>query len=258
VRTVDLLSAELKALPPKSNIWAICRALDKKMEKSCGSRGELTLVLSVASLGKPFQTATISNVVWERKRRRLNRHFHIEVRTVQKPFHLVSGGGSDCVSEGERLRLKALERKMDATPAEVMTALADINAIVAINSNGCVSKGCWATAQFADGDDRHFQTLNIGNQPGAISQILRGIDFLELARPHIPVGPDGEMRLVQSAGVITGPIGEPRTFLISASSKVGRLMSPSGQHCASIEIGPTQRTGYRAIRANSANEYSTE
>ena len=231
-RTVDWLSAKLKALPPESNLRAICRALAKKVEKCCGSRGELTLVLSVASVGKPFQTATISNVVWERKRKRLNRYFHIQMRTVQKPFHLISGGGRDCVSGRERVRLKALARKMDVTPKEVMTALTEINSIAADNSNGCVSKECWATAQFADGDDRRSQALNVGNQAGLISQLLGGMDMMDWMKTNLTAPPGAEIGLVQSAGLtsgpgsgipITGPKGEPRTFLISTPAKYLRL-----------------------------------
>jgi hypothetical protein len=250
VRTVDWLSAQLKALPPESNLRAICRALAKKSEKWCGSSGSLTLVISVASVGKPFQVVEISNTDWGRKPPSVKRHFDIRVRTVQKPFHLISGF-RDCVFNRERVLLKALARKMDATPKEVMTALSEINSVSADNSNGSVSKECWATAQFADGDDRRSATLNVGNQAGSISQLSGGMDFADWINKNFRAAPGEEIRLVQSAGVmvgpgggapVPGPVGEPKNFLISVSSVVGQLRSPSGQHCASIEFGPVSST----------------
>lgn len=246
-RTVDWLSAELSALPPDSDLPEICRALAKKSEKRCGSSAELTLVLSIASVGKPFQVATISNVVWAKKRKYVNRCFRIRVWPVRKPFYLISGW-RPCVSDREEALLDALARKMDATPKEFMTALAEINSISAADSNGMVSKECWATAQFADGENRHSATLNVGNQAGSISQLFGGMDIADWVNKNLRAAAGKEIGLVQTGSVmggtvpIPGPEGEPRNFLISGSSIVGLLTSPSGQHCASIEIRPFSAT----------------
>jgi hypothetical protein len=249
-RTVDWLCTELKAVPVKSDLWAICRALTKKIENCCGSRGELTLVLSVAPVGGPFRVATISNVVWERKQKRLDPFFHIEIRTVQKPFHLISGW-RDCVSHSEKVLLKALARKMHATPKEVMDALAEINATAARNSKGYVSEGCWVTAQFTDGRDRKFATRNVGDQDGSIAELALGMDLTDFIKKIFSAVPGKELRPVQSVGSILAPRaeapmlkpeGEPKSFLMSGPTVVGKLKSPSGRHCASIEIGPISAT----------------
>lgn len=74
--------------------------------------------------------------------------------------------------------------------------------------------------------------------------IVRSIDKAANRPSNFLAALGKDIRLVQSAGVIAGrtpipaPVGEPRNFLISGSSTVGLLRSPSGQHCASIEISP--------------------
>ena len=50
-RTIDHLSEALKAIPNESDLWKICGSLKTKSEKWCGSRGPLTLVLTVGSIG---------------------------------------------------------------------------------------------------------------------------------------------------------------------------------------------------------------
>jgi hypothetical protein len=60
----------------------------------------------------------------------------MEVRTVQKPFHLISGW-RDCVSDREKVLLKALARKVEAAPKEAMDALAEINGL----GHGSIRRG---------------------------------------------------------------------------------------------------------------------
>ena len=71
--------------------------------KPLTSKGELTLVLTVAEIGQPFRVAVISNTQTKKTQ------FDIQVRTVKKPFHLISGY-RDAVPKIERHRLKALAR----------------------------------------------------------------------------------------------------------------------------------------------------
>jgi hypothetical protein len=47
------------------------------------------------------------------------------MRIARKPFHLIEGFRG-CVPGRERLRLKALSRKMDSTPQEFMAALNEL------------------------------------------------------------------------------------------------------------------------------------
>jgi hypothetical protein len=63
-RTIDLLSAELKALPYKSNIKEICTALKDRCTAKMRPRRPhdmLTIVVAAGVLGEPFRVATISN-----------------------------------------------------------------------------------------------------------------------------------------------------------------------------------------------------
>jgi hypothetical protein len=246
-RTTDWLSATLSSLPPSTNLQTICRTLAEKSEKWCGSSGPLTLVLSVASVGRRFQVVEISNTDWGTRPPSIKRHFDIRSRLARKPFHNISGGGRDSVPKRERFRLKAIARKINASPKEVMTALAEINSISAASSKGSVSKECWATAQFADGNDRRSQTINFGPNPGVISQLLGGMDLATWVKANLTAIPGKEIGMAQSTSLTIGPgggipapepTGEPKSFLISGSSVTGLLKSPSGKHCASIEIGP--------------------
>jgi len=248
-RTIDWLTAELKSLSLESNLQAICDALSRKSQVSMrpyGRKGRLTMVLSVASVGKPFRLAEISNADWGNKSRH---QFDIHLYTIKKPFALISGY-SGCVPVREQALLKALARKLDATPKEAMDALAEINATAARNNRGCVSEGCWVTAQYADGRDRHFATFNVGDQDGSITELALGMNLTDIVKKNFRAAPGKELRPVQSAGLMLAPrpgapmlepIGGPKTFLVSSPSIVGRLTSPSGQHCASIEIGPISK-----------------
>jgi hypothetical protein len=245
-RTIDHLSATLKALPHESNLKVIIQALVNTSNAWCGSRGPLTLVLSVACVGKPFQVVVISNTDWRRAPPSVKRHFDVQVRTVQKPFHLISGFRG-CVPDRERARLKAITRKIDATQQEVVTALTHINSTAAENSNGFVSKECWVTAQFSDGEELRSGALNFGSQGGFISSIIGDIDMAEWMKTNLTPIPGEEIRIVQNTGTQIGPRGgaliaapkvEPKNFSISGLPVRGLLRSPSGKHCASIEIIP--------------------
>src|SRR5258707_1225368 len=65
--TIEYLSRVLSAIPHDSNIQAICNELKQKSElamRPFGRRGVLELVLSVGSVGNPFQVVLISNIDW--------------------------------------------------------------------------------------------------------------------------------------------------------------------------------------------------
>jgi hypothetical protein len=97
VNTREWLQAELQALPPKSDLQSICDILARrcnKQMKQLMSKRELTVVLAVAEIGQPFRVAVISNA-------RTKTQFEIQVRTVKKPFHLISGY-RNAVPENER------------------------------------------------------------------------------------------------------------------------------------------------------------
>ena len=69
-RTVDWLSAELKALPHDSQLQNICHALANRsgaITSPHGLRGVLALILTVAAVGEPFRVAVISNVDWRKR-----------------------------------------------------------------------------------------------------------------------------------------------------------------------------------------------
>jgi hypothetical protein len=151
----------------------------------------------------------------------------------------------------ERSLLRAISRRVDLPRTEIMNRLSEINSISAANSGGVVSKECWVTAQTADGEDRLSAALNIGQQPGSISQLLGGMDLADWIHKNFRAAPGREIGLVQSAGVIKGPgakvpipspEGKPRDFIISGSSIKGLLKSPSGRDCVSIEIVPLSTT----------------
>src|SRR5260370_33814011 len=98
------------------------------------SKGELTLLIAVAEVGQPFRVAVISNA-------RTKKQFEIQVRTVKKAFHLISGY-RDAVPEVERHGLKALARDTDKSPQAIRKALAGINPIAAGKRKGSISEGC--------------------------------------------------------------------------------------------------------------------
>jgi len=246
-RTIDWLSADLKALPHDSKLQEICNSLSKRATgamKLHGPRGVLTLVLAVAVIDEPFRVAVISNTRWGQQPPQAKNYFDIAIHTIAKPFHLISGC-RDSVPRHERHRLKALARAADSPPGETLDALTAINAVAARNSRGRVSEGCWVTSQVADGRVRRTATRNVGEHGGSIPQLLHGLDLSDWIKKNFRAAPGKEIRLVQSAGAILGPgdgvalpppEGDPRKFTLSGSSVTGMLRSPSGQHCASIEI----------------------
>ncbi|MDO8474896.1 MAG: hypothetical protein Q7W02_01665 [Candidatus Rokubacteria bacterium] len=127
-RTIDWLSAGLKALPHDSKLQDICNSLSKRgtaAMKPHGPRGILTLILAVAVIGESFRVAVISNARWGQQPPRAKNYFDIAIHTIAKPFHLISGF-RDCVPRREQHRLKALARAADSPPAEILDALTAI------------------------------------------------------------------------------------------------------------------------------------
>src|SRR6266571_1966592 len=241
VNTREWLQAELQALPPKSDLHTICDILAKrctKQMKPLMSKGELTLVLAVAKIGQPFRVAVISNT-------RTKNQFEIQVRTVKKPFHLISGYRG-AVPEIERHRLKALARNTDKSPEEIRKALADINAIAAGKSKGWISEECWVGSQFADGTLRRIEKHGFGGVvEGTVPQLVGGLDMLQWVKENFRTAPGQMIQLQPLGAVMAGPggatplpppEGEPRTFTLSGGSIVGTLRSPAGTHCASLKM----------------------
>lgn len=239
-RTIDGISAILRALPHESDFSKICETLKIKI-RPLGKHGHLAVVASAASVGKPLRVAFISNFDWKTTPPSFTHDFRIEVRTISQPFWRISGLRS-CVSSHELARLKALARRIkDAPQNEVLETLAKINESAAQNSGGWVSEECWVTAQSADDRQLHFATRNIGGQPGFIPQLQLGFDLAEFVRQNFQAAPGQELRLVQSAGRSgpgepgPAPEGEPRNFIISGTARSGVLNSPSGKPAVAIE-----------------------
>jgi len=244
-RTMDWLSAELKALPHDSTLQNICKSLAKRSTREMKPYrlgGVLTLVLTAAEVEKPFRVAEISNVRnWKEKPPRAKGHFDIQIRTVKRPFHLISGY-RDCVPLLERQRLKALARDPNRTTEEIGDALAAINAIAAKKSGGSVSNGCWISSQVVDGKARRFDIRNVGQHGDSVQHILGGVDVADLMKKQFEPAPGEELRVKHIGGLTMGrsepplpPEGDPKDFTFSGSSIAHALWS-SGQRCAKIEI----------------------
>lgn len=253
-RTIDWLSAELKALPHDSSLQDICSSLSKRSAaavKPLGPRGALTLILAVAEVGRAFRVVVISNTPWGAHPPRARDHFDIAIHTIKKPFSLISGY-RDSVPLLEQYRMKAIARAVHASENEIRDGLAAINAIAAQNSRGYVSKECWVTSQQASpGGGLRSAGVNVGEQKGFARDVRGGLDFFggldsfEWIKKNFQVAPGKEIGLRQRVHMILGPgdvrplptpEGNPRKFTLSGSSMTRPLMSPSGQHCASIEI----------------------
>src|SRR5260370_31757277 len=142
-RTIDWISAELNALPHDSSLQQICDALSRRSASAMTALGPLrvlTLVLAVATVGKPFRVAVISNAQWGVRPPNANAKFSTRIYTIQKPFYLISGF-RDAVTQQERYRLAALSRAVDNEPKTILDTLADINAMAARNSGGSIKLG---------------------------------------------------------------------------------------------------------------------
>jgi hypothetical protein len=242
VNTREWLQTELQALPPKSDLRTICDILAKrctKQMKPLGSKGELTLVFAVAEIGQPFRVAVISNA-------RRKKQFGIRVRTVKKPFHLISGY-RDAVPENERHRLKALARDTAKSLEEIRKALADVNVIAAGKSKGWISEECWVGSQFADGAAlRRIEKHGFGGVvEGTVPQLFGGLDMLQWIKENFQAAPGQKIQLHPIGAVMAGPggatplpppEGELRTFTFTRGSIVGALRSPAGTYCASLKM----------------------
>lgn len=244
-RTIDRLSAILKQLPPASTLQNICDALAKHCAsamKPHGSHGVLTLVLAVATVGKPFRIAVVSNVKdWNEFYISAKKHFDVQIRTVKKPLHLISGFRG-CVSPPVRQRLKSLARDEHRTAAEICDTLATINATAARNSGGLVSEGCWVSSQIADGERRRSTIRNVGEHGDAVPHLRGGVDLIQRIKQNFQAAPGQELRVTHLGGVmgpgtpLPPPEGDPRRFMLSGSAITAPLRTPSGQHCANIQI----------------------
>jgi hypothetical protein len=245
-RTIDWLSAELKALPQDSSLQDICNALSKRgaaAMKPLGPRGVLTLILACSGVGEPFRVAVVSNAHWGEHPPRAKDHFDIAIHVIKKPFSLISGF-RDSVPPLERHRIRALAR---ASAQDIQDGLAAINAIAAGNSQGYVSKECWVTSQQAsNGGGLRFAAINVGEQKGLVTHVRGGFDVFDWVKKNFRAAPGKEIGLRQRVSMmipgqedvrpVPPPEGDSRKFTLSGSSATGPLLSASGQHCASVEI----------------------
>jgi len=194
-------------------------------------------VLGCVSLNEVPEVAEIFNTNWVGNPPLLH-DFKITIRKARQPFRLICGR-RECVSSTDRQRLKALSSNVKSGDLEVMTALSVINSNAAQRSNGGVSAGCWATAQSADGEYVRSASHNFGGHGGMIPAVIQGVDVTEMIEKIAGGG-----RIVQAASSMWGganletPVGKPRTFALSAPSSVYRVISPCGQYCALIDVGP--------------------
>ena len=246
VRTIDWLSAELQRVSPDCTVQDVCDAIAKRSEselKLC-SRKELTIVLGVASVGKLFQVAVISNTDWSERPPRTKDKFDIDIHTITKPFHCCFGMSSS-VPKREVARLAALARSTDKSPKEMLDELSAIHAIASKNSRGCISEGCWASAQIADQRARRITTVNSGGTLGSVPQLMSGIDILDFVKKNFRAAPGQEIKIEHIGGVIAGPEGtgavlfpegDPRKFNFSGSSVTKLLRCSCGLSFISIEI----------------------
>jgi hypothetical protein len=245
-RTVDWISAELRALPQESHLQHICQILANRATaviRPLGSKGVLALIIATSTVGKPFRIAVISNIDWSRLPIQARPDFSIAIRTIRKPLHIILPH-RNYVSALQRRRLRALARDNSKSSKEMMDILAEINAVAASHSHGYVSEDCWVTSQVADGRIRRFSARNVGGE-GYISQLMGGIDLSEWIKKNFKAAPGKVLGIVQAVGATFGkgdatpvppPSGEARRFKLSGSGVVASLRSPAGDECATIEI----------------------
>ena len=130
-RTIDWLSAELRALPHKSSIEQICTALADRCTAKMrlhGPRAMLTVVVAAAVLGEPFRVATISNFNWKKYPLQAKDHFTITVKPIRKPFAHIAGYRK-AVPKSQQNHLDALSREQDKPVSEILNELAEINKV---------------------------------------------------------------------------------------------------------------------------------
>jgi hypothetical protein len=246
-RTIDSLSETLKLLPHESKLQDICDALARRaieVTRPHGLRGVLTIVIIAATVGEPFRVAVISNANWRKRPPEAKAKFTMTIQTVTKAFDLISGY-RDSVSARQRYLLRALARDTRKSSTQILDELREINKIAAKHSRGYVSEGCWLASQVADGRMRRSAGRNIGDHPGDMPLLIGGIDISKFVKENFRSAPGEEMRLQQTVSVVAGPgdgtplpapTGEPRSFTLFGSSAAAAMLTPTGDHGASIEI----------------------
>ena len=252
LRTIDCLAEELRRLPQSAHLEEICRTLSNRCAgiiRPLGSRGVLELILTAAAVGKPFRVAVISNSDWSSRPPLPRPAFRIQIHTIKKYFHLISGYRA-CVPLAQAHRLRALARDTTKAPPDILQALADINAIASTHGAGWVSEDCWgASLTAAPGGGRRSASLNIGQVPGEIVLLSGGINISEWVRRNFRAAPGKEIGLVQSAGGIFGqgdltqvppPFGQPRRFALSVSSVSGTLPRTAHDGRGLVTISPLE------------------
>jgi hypothetical protein len=147
---------------------------------------------------------------------------------------------------------------VDKKPEQIPGALAEINAHAAGNGSDYISKGCWIAAQYAGANLRRTQMRNVGDHEGSVGQVFVGVDMLDWIRKNFRAAPGKKLQMHQLGGAMVGlgggvplppPEGNPRTFILSESSMaVGLVRTPTGHHCASIQI--TQLEMSMSVRRN--------
>jgi hypothetical protein len=244
-KTIDWLKAELEALPHDASATMIFEALQKVSANKMapfGAMGVLILVLAIAEFRKPFRIAQITNASLDKGKTTLvaKPRFEVRVRTITRPFHLISGW--PCVSAQDAFRLRALSKAVGMSVEEMRTELAAINSRAAHRSGGRVSEGCWITFQSADGQNRRTGAWYVGESTGEVPTLFHGMDLSKWLKENFSLPPGADIRLTPIGGVFgegtpaPAPEGPPRTIKLSTSTVKASLRSESGEICASIEI----------------------
>jgi hypothetical protein len=246
--TIDWLSDELKALPATSELQDVCEALQRRNSSEIGKPGlrhhVLTIVLATAEIGEPYRVATISNADWTQSPPTAKTKFEIQIHTVRKPLHLISGYRA-AVPHPERRRLKALAKGSSTEVAAVQDVLVSINSNAAKNSNGWISENCWVESLYQDGQVVRSSARNIGEREGFIHGISGGFDISEWVRSNIRAAPGQTLRQVQRVGAVVAPggfgripppQGEPRQFRLSGGSSTVPLLTPKRERCATLTL----------------------
>ena len=213
-KTIDWLQEVFSSFSELADLKTICDELMQRCAAEIGSKGVLTLVLSVGEVGEPFRLVRISNRDLA-KAYKARKEFRRQVRTVKKPFYLIDPTSDKYVrhllTSAQIHRLQALSRALDKTPKEVQDELAKISAEVAGASKGRVSEGCWTGSLFREGDQRmNVQMRNIGENRGALRHAQSKVQN-EAYEKVIKEALGGRPRnLVQSAAAVVVAPPQPK------------------------------------------------
>jgi len=174
--TVDWLNDELSSLPDPTDLDTICSRLAHRCfvevgsRVAVGSKGVLTVVLSVNEIGRPFRVVRISNSDFTPQHFVRQKEFIAEVFSVENgSFFLIDPAPDQLLTRQQKRQLKGLSKAIKKKPKEIMDELAQINAAAAKVSKNRVSEGCWVGSLFQEGEQQVVcQMINFGGSHGRI------------------------------------------------------------------------------------------